>query len=162
MMTLQEISDHIEIGQVMLRYVKAIDEKNYGLLRTCFTEDADLVYFLMGQRIAITMKEADGLYKVSLIKCFCTHHVVAPPLIELQGDKAHANSRVTATHVQMHEDGSKTIWKVQGFYEDELVRKPEGWRICKRVSNNPYEEGALLTEGVREFPEENRSWGDNI
>jgi hypothetical protein len=151
MANIQEISDHLEIIQVIQRYGKALDEKRFDLLRTVFTEDAQLVYLLGKQLIEFPMQEADKLFKAFLTKCYWSSHLISNPVIELQRDRAHASSRVTATHIQIREDGSRNIWIVSGAYEDELVREAEGWRIRKRVTNAPYEQGAFLAEGVREF-----------
>lgn len=151
MANVQEISDHLAIIQVIQRYAKAIDEKRFDLLRTVFTEDALLVYLLGEERIEFTMQEADKTFGAFLTKCYLTSHLVSDPVIDLQGDRAHASSRVTATHMQIREDGSRNIWIISGGYEDELVREPEGWRIRKRECNGWYEQGAFLAEGVREF-----------
>jgi SnoaL-like protein len=151
MANMQEISDHIEIVQVTQRYAKALDEKRFDLLRTVFTEDAQLVYLIGKQLIEFPMREADKTFKAFLTKCYWTSHLVSDPVIELQGDRAHASSRVTATHLQIRVDGSRNTRIISGAYEDELVRSAEGWRIRKRVTNAPYEQGVFLAEGVREF-----------
>ena len=74
------------------------------------------------------------------------------PVIDLKGDEACASSRVTATHIQICEDGTRNIWILSGAYEDELVRHNAEWRIRKRVANVPYEQGFFRADGVREFP----------
>lgn len=153
MVKIEEVADHIEIIQLIQRYAKALDEKDFGLLRTVFTEDAQLVYLMGEQRIECSILQVDELFRSRLTKCCWTSHLVSNPMIELQGDRAHTSSRVTATHMQIREDGSRNIWIVSGSYEDELVLKTDGWRICKRVTNAPYEEGVFLGEGVREFQE---------
>jgi hypothetical protein len=140
---IQELSDHLEIIQVIQRCAKALDEKRFDLLQTVFTDDAQLVSLIGEQRI-----ESSWAF---LTKCSWTSHLVSDPVIELQRDSAHASSRVTVTHIQLREDGSRNIWIVSGSYEDELVREAEGWRIRKRVTNFPCEQGAFLAEGVREF-----------
>lgn len=158
MLKMQELSDHIEISQVIQRYGKALDDKNYGLLQKVFTEDAQLVFWLSGRLIELSMQQSDKLWREHLTKCSRSLHLFSNPVIEIQGDRAHTSCRSTATHIQIREDGSRNIWIVQGFVEDEWIRKPEGWRIWKRVSNNPYDEGAFLAEGVREFPEAPSGW----
>ena len=44
----QEISDRIEIQDLMIRYARAIDTKDYGLLDTCFLPDAHVDYVSSG------------------------------------------------------------------------------------------------------------------
>ena len=53
--------------------------------------------------------------------------------------------------MQIREDGSHNIWIVSGAYDDDLRREAGDWRIWKRVTNAPYEQGVFLAEGVREF-----------
>ena len=151
MMSLQEIADHLEIIQVIQRYAKALDEKHFALLGTVFTKDAQLVYLIGQQLLEFPMQDAEKTFKAFLLKCYWTSHLISDPVIELQGDSAHASSRVTATHMQIREDGSRNIWIVSGAYNDELIREAEGWRIRKRVTNAPYEQGNFLADGVREF-----------
>jgi 3-phenylpropionate/cinnamic acid dioxygenase small subunit len=153
MLNLQEISDQMEIIQVIQRYAGALDKKDFVLLRNVFTADAQLIYVMGEVRVECSMLQADDFFKPRLVKCCWTSHLVSNPLIQLQGDRAHASSRFTATHMQIRDDGSPNTWIVSGHYEDELMREPEGWRIRKRVTNAPYEEGILLTEGGREFKE---------
>ena len=43
-MDIEEISDRLEIEQLMVRYVDAIDSKDWDLLDTVFTKDAFLDY----------------------------------------------------------------------------------------------------------------------
>ena len=43
-MDIDEISDRLEIEQLMVKYVDAIDDKNWELLDDVFTNDAFLDY----------------------------------------------------------------------------------------------------------------------
>ena len=138
MMNIQEISDHLEINQVIQRYGKALDEKRFDLLKTVFTQDAQLIYLLGEQLFKFPMEEAVKLFKSFLTKCYWTCHLISNPVIELGGDSAYCTSRVTATHNQIREDGSRNVWIVSGAYEDEFVRESDGWRIRNRVANAPY------------------------
>jgi hypothetical protein len=38
---LQQVSDRAEISDVQLRYATAVDSRDWGLLRTCFTDDLE-------------------------------------------------------------------------------------------------------------------------
>ena len=42
MLSLQHVSDRIEIQDLLVRHTKAIDEKDWTLLDQCFTQDAVL------------------------------------------------------------------------------------------------------------------------
>jgi SnoaL-like domain len=150
-MTTQEIADHVQITQVIQRYGKAIDEKRFDLLATLFTPDAQLVYLVGKQLIECRMEEAQGVFKSFLTKCYWTSHLISDPVIEFRHDGAHTSSRVSATHIQIRDDGSRNVWIVSGSYEDEFTRDASGWRIRKRVTIAPHEQGSFLAGGVREF-----------
>ena len=47
-LSLQEISDRIEINDLLTRYTVAIDTKDWNLLDTCFTPDAQVDYTTSG------------------------------------------------------------------------------------------------------------------
>jgi SnoaL-like domain len=147
----QEISDTLEINDVIQRYGKALDEKQFDLLDKVFTKDAQLIYLLGEDLYKFTMENGVEFYKAFLCKCYWTCHLISITLIDFKGDGASTSSRVTATHIQKREDGSQNIWIVSGAYQDEFVRGSDGWLISKRIANAPYVEGDFLTEGVREF-----------
>ena len=47
-LSLREISDRIQINDLLVRYTSAIDEKDWALLDTCFTPDAHVDYVSSG------------------------------------------------------------------------------------------------------------------
>ena len=47
-LSLKEISDRIQIQDLLTRYTVAIDTKDWNLLDTCFTPDADVDYTATG------------------------------------------------------------------------------------------------------------------
>jgi len=47
-LSLQEISDRFEISDLLTRYTRAIDTKDFELLDTCFTPDAFVDYTSSG------------------------------------------------------------------------------------------------------------------
>lgn len=151
MYSTDDISNTLEISQVLQRYGKALDEKKYDLLRSVFTDDAELVYLLGDQLIKLPFSESDNLFKKFLTKCYWTSHLISIPVFDIKGDTAESTSHVTATHIQIKDNGTHNTWIVSGAYEDRLVRTYEGWRIRKRIANAPYTEGEFMMEGVKEF-----------
>jgi hypothetical protein len=109
----QDISDYLEISRVIQLYGKALDEKKYNLLKSVFSTDAELVYLLGEQLIKLPMSESDNLFKKFLTKCYWTSHLISNPVLDIRGDTAESRSHVTATHIQVKEDGSQNIWIVQ-------------------------------------------------
>lgn len=151
MCNIQEVSDRLEINELIQRYGKALDEKKYELLDSVFTTDAELVYLLGEELIKLPKSASDNLFKKFLTRCYWTSHLISIPVLDIRSEIAQSTSHVTASHIQITEDGSRNIWIVSGAYEYYLVRTSEGWRIKKRVANAPYVEGSFMMEGVREY-----------
>ena len=148
----QETIDRVAINEVGQRYAKALDLRNYQELKTVFAPNAQLAYTIGDDRyFAFPMAEAIDTFSSFLSRCYWTCHLIGTGVVDIDGERAHASSRVHATHIQIRNDGSKNIWIVSGGYEDDLIRTPDGWRIIKRDCICPYEEGSFEEEGVREF-----------
>jgi hypothetical protein len=58
-----------------------------------------------------------------------TQHRISNPAITVEGDRASARTYVDL--LAMTPDGSAGMTSV-GWYDDELVRTPQGWRIASR------------------------------
>jgi hypothetical protein len=139
-----ELSDRIEINDLLVRYTTAIDTKDWALLDTCFTPDADVDYVSSGgiagkyPEVRSWLEKALGLFDVTI-------HAITNSTITLDGDRARGKTLVTnpmSIVDQSKKDepgGGRTIFTVYAYYLDELVRTDAGWRIAKR-----FEEQALL------------------
>lgn len=152
-MTPHEIADQLEIGQVVQRYGRALDTRDYELLRTVFAPDASLHYEMEGRGTEGDLEQWLELWRAFLVPFFWTSHQTSPPVIELDGDRARACCRLIASHVQIRHDDSRNLWTVYGEYDDRLVRRPEGWRIRERAFRGAHTEGELLpAAAVKSYP----------
>jgi ketosteroid isomerase-like protein len=57
-------------------------------------------------------------------------HCVQNALVQVHGDRADARFQLSEWS-RRKSDGATFLWL--GFYDDELVRLPEGWRFAKRT-----------------------------
>ena len=138
MMSLAEISDRLEIQQLMATYSNAIDRRDFDRLDIVFTPDAYIDYRAMGG--------IDGRYpevKAWLgpaLKSFPSYyHLIANTEIVLAGD--HATSRTVCFNpmeVPLPQGGSQVMF-LGLWYVDKLVRTPDGWRISERVEEACYQ-----------------------
>jgi hypothetical protein len=135
--------DAVEIQQVLQRYFEALDEKEYGLLDTVFSDGAGLVYD-MGSPVEDTYPAMLESFRSFNTRFRTTQHLMGHPRIELDGDRARATTSVRAFHVQEARDGTSPTWVVYGSYRDELVRGASGWRIQQRHFRAVHVEGSLL------------------
>lgn len=138
MLSQQEISDHIEIEQLMVRYANAIDAQNFDRLDTVFTADAHVDYTAMGG-IKGAYPEIKAWLPSALGHFSSAMHSISNIEMNIQGNVATA--RVACFNpmvLPLPFLGKRTI--LLGFwYVDELVRTPAGWRISKRVEEKCYD-----------------------
>jgi hypothetical protein len=138
----QEISDRIEINDLLTRYTVAIDTKDWKLLDTCFTPDAQLDYTQTGG-IKGAYPEVRAWLEKALAAFPVTVHFISNSTVNLDGDKASTRTYVINPMGFPKDDGSLHMFTVGGYYVDELVRTPDGWRIATRLEESAYMDGSL-------------------
>jgi len=141
-LSLQDISDRIEINDLLIRYSKAIDQKDWKLLDTCFTPDAELDYVSSGG-IKGSYPEARAWLEKALAIFPITVHYVTNSEVTLAGDRASARTAVYNPMFFKNPDGTLHHFAVGAFYVDELVRTKQGWRIAKRREDQAFLEGSF-------------------
>ena len=136
-LSLQEISDRMEIEDLVYEYAAIIDQKRFDDLANVFTEDAQIDYSDVGgpvgnlEQITAFLKQVMGM--------FPNHqHLNANPQIRVDGDSA--TGRVMCFNPQeiAKPDGSTHIFMVGLWYVDEYRRTGKGWRISKRTEEKSY------------------------
>ena len=141
-LSIQEISDRIEIDDLLTRYTVAIDTKDWGLLDTCFVPDAKLDYTqtggIEGEYPAVRewLEKALSVFPVTV-------HYISNSTVELDGDAANARTYVINPMGFQNPDGSMHMFTVGGYYVDKLVRTDSGWRIRERMEESAFMDGTL-------------------
>lgn len=138
-LSLKEISDRIEIDDLLVRYTRAIDEKDWNLLDSVFVPDADIDYTTSGG-IAGKYPEVRSWLGKALAAFPITIHAISNSTIELDGDRARGKTLVNNPMVIPQEGGGQHQFTVWAWYIDDLVRTPEGWRIAKRFEQQVFVE----------------------
>jgi SnoaL-like domain len=135
-MSLQEMSDRMEIQDLMVRYSYAIDSRNWDALDDVFTPDAFIDYSVFGGSTGDLPSTKEFL--ASAMPMFGSlQHMVSGTTITIDGDTAE-------TRTQCHNpmtigDGDDADLMVCGlWYVDKLVRTAEGWRIKERIEEKVY------------------------
>lgn len=119
------MTDRDDIVDVLVRYATGIDSRDWALFRTCFTDDARFDYGGIGtwdNPDAITEYMRKSHSGPSL-------HRLSNFVVDVDGDRA-----ATRTYVDAKVMGPKGFGVVHtfGWYDDELTRNPDGWRIAFR------------------------------
>lgn len=137
MLTLQELSDRIEIQDLITDYSYAVDTHSWDDLDSIFTRDARLDFTATGGRRG-SLPEIKQWF-AEVLAMFAGHqHLVATSKIVIDGDTATAR---TICHNPMYldePDGGQRLMFVGLWYHDTLVRTPAGWRIRERQQQKGY------------------------
>ena len=141
-LSIQELSDRLQINDLLTRYTVAIDQKDWSLLDTCFTKDAHLDYTSAGG-IAGDYPKVRKWLEGALAPFPMTLHYVTNSVVELNGDAATARTAVLNPMGFPQEDGSLHLFTVGAYYNDELSRSDEGWRIRRRIEEQAFMQGSL-------------------
>jgi 3-phenylpropionate/cinnamic acid dioxygenase small subunit len=136
-MTLQEIADRFEIDDLLTRYATALDTQDWDLYATCFTPDASIDYSSSGG-IKGKLPEVKAWLAQIMPTFPMTQHLVTNRVIAVQGDTATCRSYLF-NPMGLPDDANRLLLFFEGgYYNDKLVRTPEGWRICERIEESAY------------------------
>jgi ketosteroid isomerase-like protein len=123
------MSDRDEIVELTVRYATAIDSTRYALLSEVFTDDAAVDYgeigcWTGGAEVAQFMEQAHSFAAHTMHRM--TNQAV---VIDDNGDTATVRTYVDALILLADGNGANPV----GYYDDVVVRTPEGWRINRRT-----------------------------
>ena len=124
---MSEREDQQDIAAVLLCYATGIDRRDWQLFRTVFTDDCELDYGEIGSfkgvdAVTEFMQQAHAM-------AGHTMHRLTNQVIAVDGDAAEARTYVDA--LIMLADNNSGV-NAAGFYDDELVRTEDGWRVARR------------------------------
>jgi len=130
-LSLQEISDRLELQDLVVRYSTSVDRKDWALYESLFTPDAVIDYTAVGgvrggpKEVAQWLAETMPMFPAY-------QHLVSNVELSIDGDAATGRAMLfnpmgcrTADGVQMALIG---LW-----YNDKFRRTPDGWRFTERV-----------------------------
>lgn len=138
-MDLQQLTDRIEIEELLVRYSRAIDSKDFDTLETLFTPDATFDGGSLGCPTGAAAIRA--MIEGTLTGLDATQHLVGKSLIELTGDEAEVRTYLFSQHIRESAPGPVKHYALGGEYADRVVRTPDGWRIAYRRLDRMWKEG---------------------
>lgn len=131
MLTQHEISDRIEIQDVLTEYCYAVDSRNWDAYRGAFTTDAVIDDTKTGG-IKSGVEDHIAYMKKALSKILLSQHAISTILIKVTGDKATACTHCSCPMKVRLDKGGEQIFFQGLWYYDMLIRTPEGWKIKER------------------------------
>lgn len=130
MLSLEEISDRLEIQQLLIDYSTAIDKRRFDDLDRVFTPDAYIDYRAMGG-IDGRFPEVKAWLADVLPNFPVYAHMLGNFDVRIDGDTA--SSRTICFNPMVLGGEQNQILFCGLWYDDEFIRTPDGWRMSRRV-----------------------------
>lgn len=141
-MDIQELADRVALRELVERYARIPDDRDYATVDRVFAEDATL----LGPGFELRGRDAIRAGMQAIERYSATLHCVHNHLVEIAGDEAEGETWCVANH--LHEvDGRphKLDWGIR--YRDRYRRGAEGWRIVWRELRVVWEQEGPLRPG---------------
>ena len=125
--SMSELEDRQLLRELVDRYARIPDDRDYALVDVVFTEDATLV----GPGFELSGRELIREGMQSIERYSATLHSMHGHLVEVNGDEATGDTWCVANHIH-EKDGRphKLDWGIR--YKDRYRRDAAGWRIAHR------------------------------
>jgi 3-phenylpropionate/cinnamic acid dioxygenase small subunit len=131
---LEAVSDKLEIKELLYRYAHGVDAKDWGLLSSVFTADAELDYSSVSGPVG-TRDEVVTWLERSLTPVPMTQHFITNIEIDLDGDRAKVRAMF---YNPMLLPGFSEMTYCGGNYLHDVVRTAEGWKSERLVEDNKW------------------------
>lgn len=137
MLSLQEISDRLEIEDLMVRYSHAVDTQQWDLLDEIFTADAHIDYSAMGG--AVGDLESTKKFLAAIMPNFpAFQHLISNSSITVEGDIATGRTMCHNPMLVAAGEGKQSLMLCGLWYLDTFVRIEGKWRIQRRVEEKSF------------------------
>lgn len=140
-LSLEQLNDRIEIEELLARYSRALDYRQFDDLEGIFTPDAEFDAGGLGhpQGPAAIRAMIEG----TIGHLDATQHLVGKSLIEFSadGDSAEVRTYLISQHIRESAPGPVKHYFLGGEYADRVVRTADGWRIAYRRLDRMWKQG---------------------
>lgn len=123
------LEDRAELIELISHYADIADLKEFTTLPgRVFTDTPTLDFESVTGMAPMTIPLSDYVdaLRASFAPFKATHHAITGHVVTLDGDTAKIHAHVRAEHWLPAGTGP---WLVVGFYDNEAVRTPDGWRL---------------------------------
>ena len=132
MADVRSLPDELDVQRVLCDYAWACDNKDWDLLHSVFTTDAQLDYSST-RGPAGGREEVVGWLQRSLSQVPVIQHVVSNFQIDVSGDLATGRAMfLTSARIP----GMEEMLVTGGYYDLAFRREPGGWKIERLVEDN--------------------------
>lgn len=139
---MEKIIQRAAVADTLNRLMFAVDRRDFKLAIQQLADEVTLDYTsLFGgvpQRLAseVVIEQWSGVFQ----RLRTTQHTLSNLLVDVTKDYAVSTSYVQALHNLPYTDGGST-WMLYGYYEHELVKTTDGWKITSMKLIATHQEG---------------------
>jgi SnoaL-like domain len=137
------------VADTLARFVLALDDRDWDGVTACLAETVRRDYSSLfgAEPDEISGPALVAEWRDVLTGLDAHQHLLGPPVVEVDGDRASAAVHVVGTHVLDGDLGSP--WVVGGTYRFVLDRLAGRWRIAAATLDTRWQtgDGALLQRG---------------
>lgn len=152
MMTLEEISAHLEIRQCLARYARGIDRWDVETLRSVYHPDATDEHTVFS---GLGWDFAEWIVNYARTNEGPSQHHITHSLIELDGDVAHVESYYLAYHEVREEGKEPQLLHTGGRYLDRFEQRDGEWKVARRICTVDWSREHMpgeVWDGAKDFP----------
>jgi hypothetical protein len=139
------MDDRAALIELLSRYATIPDAKNWDGVFDVFADSVlfDFESLGGGPAAALNREEILEWIKPGFAGFVATHHSITNHRIAIDGDHASIRAHIRAEHWidEALAGGGPTCWLVVGFYDDEAIRTPDGWRLSSVRLTVRYQSG---------------------
>jgi ketosteroid isomerase-like protein len=139
------VDDHA-IRALTASYTDAINRKAIDDIANVYDDEA--VFTLMERPSVVGRDAILDTLRTTVARYQVVMQLIHSGVVQLDGD--HARARWQITEFQIMNDGQRRF--IAGRYEDELVRRSDGWKFTRRTFTARYLGDVDLTSGARPDP----------
>lgn len=125
----QALLDREAIRDCLARYARAIDRRDFALMRNAYWQDAMDEHGAVSRPVDAYIEWVSKLTE-SWVR---TMHVLGQTLIQIEGAKAVSETYFSAFHLRPNEKGKLHEEFIAGRYLDVLEKREDEWRIYRRT-----------------------------
>lgn len=146
----ERVADRLAIGDLIVAYGYAVDDRDWARWRALFTDDATLDYRHSGgiegpvDEVAAWMPDALSVFSWSL-------HSVLTHEVRFTGPDTATGRAHVFNRNGVDWEGEQEFCDVGGLYLDTYRRVGEGWRFASRAERSTYVTGGRFAAMVREL-----------
>jgi hypothetical protein len=126
--SLNQLSDHLEIEDLLTRYCYAVDDRDWNAYRRVFTPDAVIDDTVTGG-VKSGVEEHITYMKRALSKIVMSQHAISTILLDINGNKARARAHCSCPMVIDLGENRTQVFFQGVWYRDQLIRTTDGWKI---------------------------------